>query len=196
MSRRDAERQEREISARKDQQVERVGLEAGTRRGPAIDPIKEMEPDQILDKLTDEDLESEEYRDIVDLLKPYLSTTGMLAAHGDDYYSDHSNRLLNENLADRLIKGGEYPDLCTGIFREVAQEVDGDNFGGVRDDWSAAEKEAIWHALSEVKTDRESMGDGTFFEGITEMHVSTERHGDEPSSRGGGGLLSALNPFK
>ncbi|WP_233514308.1 MULTISPECIES: hypothetical protein [unclassified Haloferax] len=152
-----------------------------------------MDPDELWENLTGLDIESEEYESLVAILKPYLSSGEMLASHDEEYYDDRKRRLLNENLADRIILGHEYNDLCTGVFREIAQDVDGDSFAGERRDWSPAEKEAIRVIIEEVRTDRQSLGDGTLLRAIMETHLSTERRGAEQPSKSGG--FSSLLPW-
>ncbi|SFR34168.1 hypothetical protein [Halogeometricum limi] len=193
----DAQRelQETELSERADQDLERTAVSRGVSDGPAVDVLRDMEPEELLDRLTRTDIESEEYDELVAVLKPFLSSSEMLASHDEEYYDDRSRRLLNENLADRIVRGREYPDLCSGVFREIAQDINGDSFPGVRNDWSDAEKEAIRTVLSDVRTDRQSLGDGTFFEGLTEMHVSTERLGDTKSNNSKSGGLRSLLPW-
>jgi hypothetical protein len=175
-----------EIEQRADSDLERTAAQRASNDGPAIDLLEEMDADELWENLTGvDDIESDEYESLVDVVKPFLSSGEMLASH-DDYYDDRHRRLLNENLADRVILGREYNDLCTGVFREVAQDVDGDDFPGARRDWSPAEKEAIRVILEELRTDRQSVGDGTLLRLIMETHVSTERRGGEQSSSSGG----------
>ncbi|AFK19018.1 hypothetical protein E6P09_09540 [Haloferax mediterranei ATCC 33500] len=185
---------QQELQERAASDLERTAAQRASSEGPAMDVLAEMDADELWENLTGVDVESSEYESIVSVLKPYLSSGEMLANHGDDYYDDRKRRLLNENLADRIILGREYNDLCTGVFREVAQDVDGDNFDGQRRDWSPAEKEAIRVILEELRTDRQSLGDGTLLRAIMETHVSTERRGAEQPSKSGG--LSSLLPWK
>ncbi|MUV57229.1 hypothetical protein SAMN04487947_0440 [Halogeometricum rufum] len=193
----DAQRelQQQELDERAEQELERAVTNRGVSDGPAVDVLRDMEPEELLDRLTKTDVESEEYDELVAILKPFLSSSEMLASHDEDYYDDRSRRLLNENLADRVVRGREYPDLCDGVFREIAQDINGDSFPGVRNDWSDAEKEAIRTVLADVRTDRQSLGDGTFFEGLTEMHVSHERLGESKSNSSKSGGLRSLLPW-
>lgn len=164
----------------------------------ASGPIVDMLDDQaieLLDRLTDADVESLEFEEVEALLKPYLSQTQMLAAHGEDYYDDLSHELLNENLAERVTAQRKRGRHLTGPFLQVAQEVEGD-YGPIRQPLSEIEREALRSILVQVRTDRQSLGDGTFFDGITEIHVSSEVHRDDgDSGDGGGGLLSSISPF-
>lgn len=158
--------------------------------GPIVNLHGEAGP-ELYDRLTNPDLESEEYRDLDDLLKPYLSQTQMLAAHGDDYYDDLSHELLNENLAERIITSRRRGRFLTGPFLEVAQAVEHDG-GPLRQPFSEPQREAVREAVTGVRTDRQSLGDETFFKGVTEMHVSSEVHRDGGPEGSGGGLLSSL----
>ncbi|ELZ95003.1 hypothetical protein C440_08002 [Haloferax mucosum ATCC BAA-1512] len=185
---------QQELQERAANDLERTTAQRASSEGPAMDVLAEMDADELWENLTGVDVESSEYESIVSVLKPYLSSSEMLANHGEDYYDDRKRRLLNENLADRIILGREYNDLCTGVFREVAQDVDGDDFDGQRRDWSPAEKEAIRVIVEELRTDRQSLGDGTLLRAIMETHVSTERRGAEQQSNSGG--LSSLLPWK
>lgn len=161
--------------------------------GPAIDLLDSLEGTELWDRLTELDLESEEYEGIESILSPFLASSEMLASHDSDYYSVRAQKLLNENLADRVVAGRTYPRLCTGVFRQVAQEVEGDTAGGIRKDLSQSELEAIRAAIEETKTNRASLGDGTFLSAIMEMHVSSEvKRSDEESSGRKSGLLSLI----
>lgn len=163
--------------------------------GPLIDLLSEQAV-ELLDRLTDTDIESLEFEEIEAMLKPYLSQTQMLASHGDDYYDDLSHELLNENLAERVLSHRKRGRFLTGPFLQVAQEVEGDYTGIIRRPLSEIQREGLRTALVDVRTDRQSLGDGTFFDGITEIHVSSEVHRDDgDGSKSGGGFLSAINPF-
>lgn len=160
----------------------------GQQESPLID-MREEEAEELLDRLRDVDLDSDEYEDLEAILKPYLSSLQMLANHGTDYYGDRANRLLGENLADRIILGRERGRLCTGVFRQIAQDVDGDGFPGERTRFSQLEREAIRQALADVRTSQKSLGDGKFLDALTDIHVSSEvkreSHTDDTSSSGG-----------
>ena len=190
---------EMEHEAREREAASRAGLSRGHSTRAPIDILDEMQGGELYETLTDPDIESEEYSALADVLAPYLSSSDMLANHGDDYYSDRALKLHNENLADRIVCGRQYGDLCTGPFREVAQELEGDVFPGARREWTQAEREAIRSALSETRTNRQSLGDVSFLKSIMEMHVSSEvRHqrGDGDSKKGkGGSMLSILPGF-
>ena len=188
-----------EHEAREREGAARAGLSRGHSDRAPIDLLDEMLGSELYETLTSPDLDSEEYSALTDILKPYLSSSDMLAAHGDDYYSDRALRLHNENLADRIVCGRQYGDLCSGPFKQIAQELEGDVYPGERREWTQAEREAIRSALSETRTNRQSLGDGTFLKSIMEMHVSSEvRHqrGDGDSKKGkGGSMLSILPGF-
>lgn len=167
-------------------------------RGAIVDPTQQVEPEELLRRLTEADIESEEFDELLAELKPYLSQTQMLASHGDDFYDDLSRELLNENLADRVLAAREHGSLLTGPFLAVALQVEGYPADApTKKPYSPSGREAVRGALVDVRTDRQSLGDGTFFKGVTEMHVSSEvrredaKNGEEKRR----GLLSALNPF-
>jgi hypothetical protein len=178
----------REVSS-----AQSAGVQSAHHEGPAIDLLESLEGTELWDRLTDLGLESAEYQAIEEILRPHLTASEMLASHDSDYYSIRAQKLLNENLADRILAGRTYPELCTGEFREIAQEVDGDLSGGLRKDLSQPEREAIRTGVEEVKTDRASLGDGTFLSAIMEMHVSSEvKRSDEEASKSKSGLLSLI----
>lgn len=148
---------------------------------------------EILEKLTDLDLESDEYPDLEDILQPYLPQSQMLADH-DEYYDSLSRELLNENQADRLIKGRERGRLLTGPFLDVALDVEHDGGGPTRTPLSPTQKEALRTAIIDARTDRQSL-EGTLLEALTEMHVSSEVHrntDEEPSDEKG--LVRSIVP--
>lgn len=188
-----------EHEAREREGAARAGLSRGHSDRAPIDVLEDMQPGELYETLTDADVESDEFDALDDVLSPYLSASDMLAAHGDDYYRDRALKLLNENLADRVVAGRKRGDLCTGPFKRIAQELDGDTFDGERREWTPAEREAIRSTLAETRTNRQSLGDGTFLKSIMEMHVSSEvRHqrGDGDAKKGkGGSLLSILPGF-
>ena len=198
--RRAAERREAiedEAKQREVASAQSTGIQSAHHEGPAIDLLDSLEGTELWDRLTDLGLESPEYEGVEDILRPHLTPTEMLAAHDSDYYSIRAQKLLNENLADRIIRGRSYPRLCTGIFREIAQEVDGDVSSGLRKDLSQAEIEALRAGVEEAKTDRASLGDGTFLKAIMEMHVSSEvKRSAEESSSKKSGLLSLIPGVK
>jgi len=184
------EMQAQDAANREAAQAQSSGVSrAMSETGPAVDPLGEMSGSELWDKLTDADVtdpNGEEYQGLEDVLAPYLSSSAMLSAHDDgEYYDDKSNRLLNENLADRVVRGREYGDLCTGIFRQIAQEEDGDDFSGIRSEFSQAERESVRKTLAETRTDRQSLGDGSFLEAITEMHVSSHVSREDGAGAGG-----------
>ncbi|MCO8266640.1 hypothetical protein NKF06_08585 [Haloferax sp. AB510] len=186
------ELQARELDERAAQDLERTAVNRGVSTGPVVDPMHDMEPEDLLDRLLEADVESNEYEELVSLIQPYLSPSEMLADHDEEYYDARSRRLLNENLRDRIVRGREYPDLCTGVFRQVAQEVNGDSFSGVRRDLADHEKEAIRTVIDDVRTDRQSLGDGRLLEAITETHVSSERRDPDGDTHSGGRISSIL----
>lgn len=165
----------------------------GLHQGPIAD-FREQGP-ELLDRMTDPDVDSDEFAEMQDALKPFLSKTQMLAAHGEDYYDDIAHELLNENLADRLLAGREYGRHLTGPFLTVALDVMGYNGNVRREKWSPAMREGIRATLVDVRTDRQSLGDETFFKGITEMHVSSEVRRDGAENGGSKGLLASLKPW-
>jgi hypothetical protein len=162
----------------------------GTHQGPLAD-FREGGP-ELLERMTDPDVDSEEFAELEAELKPFLSKMQMLAAHGEDYYDDIAHELLNENLADRVIAGRKRPRLLSGPFLDVALSVEYHNGGPRKEPWSPPQIEAVRGALVDVRTDRQSLGDETFFKGITEMHVSSEVRRDGNKQESGGGLLSSL----
>ena len=181
--------------------AQRIAVDTARQQGSAIDLLQHLQGTELWDRLTAIDLEdehSEEYPGLEKMLSPYLTTASMLASHDADWYDDRSRKLLNENLADRIIRGREYGDLCTGEWRRIAQQVDGDTSVDLRKDLSQAERAAIRAGIEDGKTDRESLGDGTFFKGITEMHVSTEVNRGEGGENGKkrGGLTSLIPGMK
>lgn len=169
------------------------------REAQQASPLVDMQDGgaEIFDRLTKPDLESDRYEGLEDIAKPYLSKTQMLADHDtDEYYDDPSRELLNTNLAERLTKTRERGRLLTGPFLEVAQDVEHEKGVVTSRPMGPTEKEALREALVNVRTDRQSLGDGKFLESVTEMHVSSEvRREDEPTDSGGGGILSTINPF-
>lgn len=200
MSRRAAERREMiedEARQREMSSAQSTGVQAAAHEGPAIDLLDSLEGTELWDRLTDMGLETEEYQGVESILRPHMTPTEMLASHDSDYYSVRAQKLLNENLADRIVAGRSYPRLCTGVFRQVAQEVDGDTAGGLRKDLSQPEIEALRAGVEEAKTDRASLGDGTFLRAIMEMHVSSEvKRSDEEASSKKSGLLSLIPGVK
>lgn len=152
---------------------------------------------ELYDRITDPDLESSRYDGIEDLVKPYLSTTQMLANHDDgEYYDDISHELLNENLADRLIRTRERGRHLTGPFLEVARDVEHEHGEYRSRPLAPSEQEALRAAIENVRTDRQSLGDGEFLESITEMHVSSEvRRDEDVEESSSGSILSSINPF-
>lgn len=165
-------------------------------RSPLID-LQDADATELFDRLTDEDVESDQYEAMSDLIAPFMSNTQMLAAHEEgEYYDDLSHELLNSNLSDRIIKSRERGRLLTGPFLEVARDVEHENGIVQSRPLGPTEKEGLRAAIEDVRTDRQSLGDGTLLEAITEMHVSSEvRREDEPVEESSGGILSTLNPF-
>lgn len=186
-------RMQAEESELTDAQGQAQATAHGLQQGPIVD-FHDGGP-ELLDRMTEPDLDSEEFEDLEATIKPFLSRMQMLAAHGEDYYDDLSHELLNENLADRFLAMRDYGRHLSGPFLDVALDTMGENGGPRRDPYSPAEKEALRAALIDVRTDRQSLGDETFFRGVTEMHVSSEvrREGNESDS--GGGLLSTIKPW-
>lgn len=186
-------RRQAEESELSDAQGQAQATAHGLQQGPLVD-FREGGP-ELLDRMTDADLDSVEFEDLEATVKPYLSKMQMLAAHGDDYYDDIAHELLNENLADRVIAGRKRPRHLSGPFLDVALDVEHDGGGPRREPWSPRVQEAVRSALADTRTDRQSLGDETFFKGITEMHVSSEVHRDGGEQSSGGGLLSSLKPW-
>lgn len=178
--------QEGEVSHAQNKAQDRAHAE-----GPLVD-LRQGGGREILDKLTDLDLESDEYEDLEAIIQPYLPQSQMLADH-DDYYDSLSRELLNENLADRLVTGRERGRLLTGPFLEVALDVEHDGGGPTRTPLGPAQKEALRASIVDARTDRQSL-EGTLLEALTEMHVSSEvhRNTDDEGSNEGGGLISML----
>lgn len=178
---------------RDEEQALQAGLQQAANTDAAVDPFAGLEDGEVLDKLTELGIESDEFGDLEAMLKPFLSTSDMLANHGDDFYDDLSRELLGENLADRVTRFRSYPALCTGPFRVVAQEVDGDPYPGERSDISDLQREAIREVLGKVKVNRESLGDGTFLDALTKIHTSNEVSRPEGDGSGKkGGLFSFI----
>lgn len=169
------------------------------RQAQQASPLVDMQDGgaEIFDRLTDLDLESDRYEDFEDLVAPFLSKTQMLADHDtEEYYDDLSRELLNTNLAERIIKTRERGRLLTGPFLDVARDVEHENGVVNSRPMGPTEREALREALVNVRTDRQSLGDGKFLESVTEMHVSSEvRREDEPADSDSGGILSTINPF-
>jgi hypothetical protein len=175
--------QEGEVSHAQNRAQDRAHSE-----GPLVD-LRGGGGREILEKLTDLDLESEEYEDLEALIQPFLPQSQMLADH-DDYYDSLSRELLNENQAERVIFGRERGRLLTGPFLEVALDVEHDGGGPSRTPLGPAQKEALRTALVDARTDRQSL-EGTLLEALTEMHVSSEVHRNtEEQPENDNGLLS------
>lgn len=164
-------------------------------QSPLID-MRDANPGELLKRLTDADVDGDQYEGLSDLLSPFLSSTQMLASHdGDEYYDDLSHELLNENLADRIIASRERGAHLTDDWLEIARDVEHEQGVVKSRPLGPTEKEAIRSTLEKVRTDRQSLGDGTFLSSITEMHVSSEVRRDDETDDSGGGLLSTINPF-
>lgn len=178
------------------QQAQAQAQDLGRNRGPMVD-IGEGDPVELFEKLTDPDVESDIYEDVEDFLAPFLSRQEMLTSHDTgEYYDDLSNELLNANLADRIIAMMETPELCTGPFLQVAQQVEGERGGYKPRQLTPREKEAIRQIITHLKTHRQALGDGTLLEAIMEIHVSSEvRRDDDAGSDSSGSLWSKISPF-
>ena len=158
--------------------------------------IRDMDPEELWDKLTDPNVESDEYEDLISVLQPFLSSSQMLTNRDSSTYSDWARGLLNKNKSERIVIGREYGEACTGPFRAIAQEEDGliGPGGEPNAEWSMMEKEAASESMTTVKTDREALGDGTFLEKIADIHVSTHtsREGDPDAGDSRSGLKSLI----
>ncbi len=162
--------------------------------GPMLDFYGEGAT-ELLDRLTDVDVDSPEFEQMEAYLKPFLSQMLMLAAHGDDYYDDLGNELLNSNLFDRIVSDRKRGRLQTGPFLRVIQDVENDP-GPMRQPLDNHTREAMRSVLVQLRTAMQSLGRETFFKGLTEMHVSSEvRREDGGEQKSSGGLLSTINPF-
>lgn len=162
--------------------------------GPMLDFYGEQAT-ELLDRLTDVDIDSPEFEQMEAYLKPFLSQMLMLAAHGDDYYDDLGNELLNENLFDRIFSSRRRGRYQTGPFLTVIQDVEHD-YGPTRPPLDTHTREAMRSVLTDLRTAMQSLGRETFFKGLTEMHVSSEvRRDDGAEDKASGGLLSTINPF-
>jgi hypothetical protein len=177
-------------------QAQSTAQQKAQAEGPLVD-FTDGDAAELIDRLTDPGVESDRYDGIEELLQPYLTHTQMLASHKDgEFYNDLSNELLNENLADRIIKSRDRGRLLTGPFLDVARDVEHDHGQIQTRPLSPKEKAAIRAAIEDVRTDRQSLGDGTFLSSVTEMHVSSEvRREDGSEESDSGGLLSTLNPL-
>lgn len=163
---------------------------------PLID-LQDEDSVELLDRLTRVDVESEQFEALQARLQPFLSSTQMLASHDDgEYYDDLSNELLNENLADRIVATSRRGQFLSGEFASVADDVRHEAGLVESRPLGPSEIEALRTTLEKVRTDRQSLGDGTFLKAITEMHVSSEvRRDDDTGNEGSGSLLGWLNPF-
>jgi len=163
---------------------------------PIID-LQDEDSVELLDRLTRVDVESDQFDELQARLQPFLSSTQMLASHdADEYYDDLSNELLNENLADRLVATSRRGQSLTGEFASVANDVKHESGLVESRPLGPSELEALRTTIEKVRTDRQSLGDGTFLKAITEMHVSSEvRRDDDTGTEGSGSLLGWLNPF-
>jgi len=163
---------------------------------PIID-LQDEDSVELLDRLTRVDVESDQFDELQARLQPFLSSTQMLASHdADEYYDDLSNELLNENLADRLVAASRRGQSLTGEFASVANDVKHESGLVESRPLGPSELEALRTTIEKVRTDRQSLGDGTFLKAITEMHVSSEvRRDDDTGTEGSGSLLGWLNPF-
>jgi hypothetical protein len=179
------------------QQAQSTAQQQAQSRGPLVD-LHDGDAAELIDRLTEPGVESDQYEDLEEMLAPYLPHMQMLASHDDgEYYDDLSHELLNENLADRLIRSRERGRLLTGPFLDVARDVEHEQGTFKSRPLAPREKQAMRAAIEDVRTDRQSLGDGTFLSAVTEMHVSSEVRRDDnvDESDGGGGLLSALKPW-
>jgi len=162
--------------------------------GPLLDMYGEQAT-ELLDRLTDVDIDSPEFNKMEAYLKPWLSQMLMLAAHDEDYYDDLAHELLNENLFDRILSSRRRGQYQTGPFLTVIQDVEHD-YGPRREPLNNHTREAMRGVLVDIRTAMQSLGRETFFKGLTEMHVSSEvRREDAGDEKGGGSLLGAINPF-
>jgi len=176
-------------------QSQAQGHAKAQQRGPIADLHGSQAP-ELLERLTDPDLDSEEHRQLQALLQPYLSRAHALAAHDDSDYDDRERELLNENLWERVVASHRRGRLCTGPFLDIAQDLEYEHTGRTRKPLSDFQKSALYAALVDVRGSFQSLGDGTFFDGVTQIHVSSEVRRDSDGGSGGGkGLLSSLNPF-
>ncbi|RLM32546.1 hypothetical protein DVK01_21000, partial [Haloarcula sp. Atlit-120R] len=71
------ELQARELDERAAQDLERTAVNRGVSNGPVVDPMHDMEPEDLLDRLLEADVESNEYDELVSLIQPYLSPSEM-----------------------------------------------------------------------------------------------------------------------
>lgn len=176
-------------------QAQQQSLQQAQRESPLVD-LQGQGSAEVFDRLTDEDIESDAFEGLSEKLKPWLSDQQMLASHDDgEHYDDIDHEMLNKNVVDRIIAVHSSGRNLTGKYLEIAQDVRHERGGIAPRPLSPMEKEALRAALVDVRTDRQSLGDGTFLSAATEMHAVSEVRREDDSESEGGGLLSTLNPF-
>lgn len=176
-------------------QAQQQSLQQAQRQSPLVD-LQGDASAEVFDRLTDEDIESSAFQGISEKLAPWLSDQQMLASHDDgEHYDDIDHEMLNKNVAERIIAVHESGRNLTGKYLQVAQDVRHEKGGIAPRPLSPMEKEALRAALVDVRTDRQSLGDGTFLSAATEMHAVSEVRREDETESEGGGLLSAINPF-
>lgn len=148
---------EEKSQARIEERVVGQGAQTAAKKGVADDPMSDVEPEDFLEKLRSLGIESDEYSELEDILKPHLSDVLTTT-----YYDEEDRKkieLLNMGLAERIIKERESGRLCTGPFLEVAQDVRIDNpeegryyDEHVKEPWKDHERRGVRTTIEEVRT--------------------------------------------
>jgi hypothetical protein len=176
---------EHESQLRQEEQTQAEAARLGAEEATQNDPMANMDPEDILEKLRDPDIDSPEFTEIEELLGPYLSGQHVTTYHDPD--DRKKLELLNMALTKRVIKERNHGRLCTGPFLEVAQRVDGRPDKSVKEKWTDDERAAVRTALMEVRTAMQYLGiNHTGLSKIADTHIETQMRrvdGSEESSR-------------
>ncbi|WP_435360402.1 hypothetical protein [Haloarchaeobius sp. DFWS5] len=150
-------RQSRQRVSREDMAAledRRVAAQEGARIGAAQaqedDPMQDMDQTDFLSALRNPDIESDEFDELEDILKPHLSGTLVTSYYDED--DRQSIKIHNMALTHRVLKERDRGRLCTGPFLEHAQGVDGRDDKAVKERFTSDERRAVKAALEEVRT--------------------------------------------
>ncbi len=192
---------EEKSEARMEERVVQQNAQTATQKGVQDDPMSDVEPEDFLEKLRSLGIESDEFDELEDILKPHLSDVFVTT-----YYDEEDREkleLLNMALADRIIKERESGRLCTGPFLEMAQGVRIDKDGErqydehVKEPWKDHERRGVRTTIEEVRTALQYLSiDHVGLDKVADTTVENKTQVQRMDGDDSGGRLSrATNKF-
>jgi hypothetical protein len=171
-----------------EERVAKQGAETAHSQGARDNPMSDVEPEDFLESLRNtSDIQSDEYEELEDILKPHLADALVTTYYDAD--DREKLELLNLALADRIILERNQGRLCTGPFLEVAQDVREDEL--VKEEFKDHQRRGVRTVIEEVRTAQQYLGiDHIGLDKVADTTVENKTKVERMEGSGSKGRLS------